>query len=323
MEEAVSMEVMPNDNMVLNTTESGLVLATVEVESYNKGDFVVALEAAARPFNYQTGKRWGTINVAEGLSIPYTGCAGGKTRQKDDEFWNRLFPKDNGGFAKVDPRGTYTLKDGSPFETGREAALREFDEETLGVWREWMTADPVMKEFRTAGGFTGEWKDEKTGQVMEFRSSVTVLHVHIVLPTPDALIGVMKAFEQSCLTFLTTAEALSHSVTREDVYHETRPEYRRMHFIRKEEYWYALHAAAEHLKQHKLGTRPTDGCAQWIDTWPDMGSLIAIRKWDLYILMRALLENKTTDVIGGKKSKDPLYSYFRQVLKFRSMGLRH
>lgn len=318
MEEAVSMEVVPNDNMVLNTTESGIVLATVEVESAPEEVFVVVLEAAAKPLNCQTDKRWGTINVAAGVSIPYSGCAGGKTKQKDDEFWNRLFPKK--GLAKVDPRGAYTLEDGSPFETGRDAALREFREETLGAWDTWMVADPVMKEFRVPGGYSGKWKDKKTGQILEFHSSVTVLHVHIVLPSRNGLINVMESFEHNCLLGLVLAEKQQEEGASAARIHQTRPEYRRMHLVPKQAYWSVLMDAALHLRAHRRGGRPFDGRATWVDTWPTMASLIAIRKWDLYILMKALLESDTPkDLIDINLLAHPLYAYLNGLLDKRTL----
>lgn len=284
-----------------NLMESGYTLVTVEVEEGPAETYVMLLEAAAGRAdgtNAGSKKIWGSIEVAPGgVSVPYCGGAGGKTHQRDDEIWKKFFPED--GVAKIHPEEMYTLSNGADFELGRDAAIREFHEETLGVWKEWWKPDTVRKEIVTGGGYSTTWKNPKTGVVKEYRSQVTVLHLHFVLPHEVQLINLVTSFLYKSRAHARKAHHHLSGVKnpetsqseRYEIYQRRRPEYQSMFFVPADQYFAGMKAAVEHLHKSTVTERgrrryPYDGRLFWIDTRPgDIKRAIALRKWDVRVLM--------------------------------------
>lgn len=260
----------------LNLMESGLAFVTFSIKKRPGETHVLLMEAAAmRPEASRPDEVWGSIEVAEGLRVPYSGCAGGKTLQKEDPIWERIFPKD--GKARVDPLGSYTLESGQPFETGRAAALRELREETLSSIP-LNHEEAVVKEFTRRGGYTTEWKGET------YRSRVTVLHLHFEFPSEHYFTELLCDFNRATVEQLFFAHKRFRTGRFDKArYWRSRSEYRLMHIVPSDQYREALVRAAKHLQGAKEAGGGY-GRLFWIETWPDNLRVIALRKWDLRVL---------------------------------------
>lgn len=284
--------------------ESGLTVVTLELQTRPGEKFVVLLEAAAVQPKPEGKKKKhqqkeeeeqekkipkikGTIQVGENCRMPFTGCPGGKTRQVENEVWEVIFPKT--GYSWIDPDRPHSLSGGGEPESGRDAALREFEEETLGVWSRWMARSTVKAEMVTAGGYNGTYRNDITGEEKSYRSQVTVLHLNFQLPSEKQLVEVLCDFDEKSIEGLMVAEKMRDHADPE-YYWEDRPEYRHMRIVPASQYLRGMKRAAEHLDRcasdpqyRKL--HPHDGRMFLINTWPDTTHAIAFRKWDLYILM--------------------------------------
>lgn len=301
------------DNLAVNLMESGLAFVTLQLKTQPEKTYVMLLEAAAMQPDAPEGearpKIWGSIQVADGVCLPYAGCVGGKTIQKDDPLWARLFPKD--GKAKVNPKASYTLESTLSFETGREAALRELHEETLGVLRKYMRkdADVVLKEFVVSGGYTTKWEGET------YRSRVTVVHVNIALPSEKELIDVLCDFNRASVEQLYEARQLYEEGASKERYWKRRPEDRLMHIVPGDKYFVALMQAAKQLNGHTSngGGNAHDGRVAWLDTWPDNLRPVALRKWDTRILAPLYMPHDPSH----EHNSSPLPFYIEKFLGVR------